>query len=167
MAAASLARCKLHTALGQRGPRPGNRALALTEHCCDPTHSTIRPLSDDPTRRYEPLCLWRRHTTRGVAHPVGPCVPERRRRPRLSSWPRVGARYTSWIVARRRYRGLVAVFLGALTSTASAGGWSSYAGGPDRLFFNPHPGAVTRRNVGNLQVKWRFHVGGPVTASPS
>lgn len=59
------------------------------------------------------------------------------------------------------------MLLGALTSTASAGGWSSYAGGPDRLFFNPHPGGVTRRNVGNLQVKWRFHVGGPVTASPS
>jgi polyvinyl alcohol dehydrogenase (cytochrome) len=59
------------------------------------------------------------------------------------------------------------VLLGALTSTASAGGWSSYAGGPERLFFNPHPGAVTRRNVGNLQVKWSFHVGGPVTASPS
>ena len=59
------------------------------------------------------------------------------------------------------------MLLGALTSTASAGGWSSYAGGPDRLFFNPHPGGVTRRNVGSLQVKWRFHVGGPVTASPS
>ena len=59
------------------------------------------------------------------------------------------------------------MLLQALASTASAGGWPTYAGGSDRLFFNPHPGAVTRRNVGNLQVKWKFHVGGPVTASPS
>jgi polyvinyl alcohol dehydrogenase (cytochrome) len=70
-------------------------------------------------------------------------------------------------VARRPYRGLVAVLLGGLANAASAGSWSSYAGGPHRLFFNPHPGAVTRRNVGALQVKWKFHVGGPVTASPS
>jgi polyvinyl alcohol dehydrogenase (cytochrome) len=54
-----------------------------------------------------------------------------------------------------------------LTSAASAGGWSTYAGGPRRLFFNPHPGPVTAQNVANLQVKWTFHVGGPVTASPS
>jgi polyvinyl alcohol dehydrogenase (cytochrome) len=70
-------------------------------------------------------------------------------------------------VGRRRYRGLVAVVLGTLTSAASAGTWATYAGGPDRLFFNRHPGAVTRRNVANLQVKWKVHVGGPVTASPS
>ena len=57
--------------------------------------------------------------------------------------------------------------LGGFTSAASAGIWPTYAGGPHRLFFNPHPGAVTRRSVGNLQVMWKFHVGGPVTASPS
>src|SRR5262245_53654684 len=80
---------------------------------------------------------------------------------------KVRSEYTAPIVARRRYRGLVAVFLEALTGTAIAGGWPSYAGGPHRLFFNPHPGGITRRNVANLQVRWKFHVGGPVTASPS
>ena len=70
-------------------------------------------------------------------------------------------------MARRPYRGLVGVVLAGLASAAGAGSWSSYAGGPHRLFFNPHPGAVTRRNVGDLRVKWKFHVGGPVTASPS
>lgn len=54
-----------------------------------------------------------------------------------------------------------------MAGVASAGSWSTYAGGPHRLFFNRHPGAVTRRNVANLQVKWKFHAGGPVTASPS
>src|SRR5262252_9310575 len=57
--------------------------------------------------------------------------------------------------------------LGGFASAASAHAWPDYAGGPRRLFFNPHPGAVTRQNVANLQVKWKFHVGGPVTASPS
>lgn len=57
--------------------------------------------------------------------------------------------------------------LGGFASAARAGVWPTYAGGPDRLFFNRHPGAVTRRSVGHLQVKWKFHVGGPVTASPS
>jgi polyvinyl alcohol dehydrogenase (cytochrome) len=59
------------------------------------------------------------------------------------------------------------VIVGALATVANAGSWSTYAGGPRRLFFNRHPGAITRRNVADLQVKWRFHVGGPVTASPS
>ncbi len=57
--------------------------------------------------------------------------------------------------------------LGAFATVASAGSWPTYAGGPHRLFFNPHPGPVSRRNVGALQVKWTFRVGGPVTASPS
>src|SRR5215470_6327981 len=35
-----------------------NPCSCTTEHCCDRTHSTIRPPSDDPARRYEPLCLW-------------------------------------------------------------------------------------------------------------
>jgi polyvinyl alcohol dehydrogenase (cytochrome) len=59
------------------------------------------------------------------------------------------------------------MLLGGLASAAGASSWSSYAGGPHRLFFNAHPGAVTQENVKNLQVKWRFRVGGPVTASPS
>jgi polyvinyl alcohol dehydrogenase (cytochrome) len=54
-----------------------------------------------------------------------------------------------------------------LASVASAGGWPTYGGGPRRLFFNPRPGGVTRTTVASLRVKWKFHVGGPVTGSPS
>jgi polyvinyl alcohol dehydrogenase (cytochrome) len=56
----------------------------------------------------------------------------------------------------------------ALARHAGAGtDWPTYGGGPRRLFFNPNPGPLTAENVKDLHVKWKVHVGGPVTASPS
>jgi polyvinyl alcohol dehydrogenase (cytochrome) len=54
-----------------------------------------------------------------------------------------------------------------VAARALAADWPTYAGGPHRLFFNPHPGPITVETVSRLQVRWRFRVGGPVTASPA
>jgi hypothetical protein len=48
-----------------------------------------------------------------------------------------------------------------------SGEWRTYAGGPQRLFFNPEERIITAANVSQLQVKWTFRTGAIVTASPS
>jgi polyvinyl alcohol dehydrogenase (cytochrome) len=45
--------------------------------------------------------------------------------------------------------------------------WPTYAGGPDRLFFNPANTPITAANVDRLQVKWSFPTDAIITASPS
>jgi glucose dehydrogenase len=60
-----------------------------------------------------------------------------------------------------------AVLLVVVSAGIASADWPTYAGGPHRLFFNARPGKLTAANVGHLQVKWTFHTGGPVTASPS
>jgi polyvinyl alcohol dehydrogenase (cytochrome) len=54
-----------------------------------------------------------------------------------------------------------------MVASAAATDWSTYAGGPHRLFFNPRERIITPPNVAQLRVKWTFRTGGPVTASPS
>ncbi|HYV57098.1 MAG TPA: PQQ-binding-like beta-propeller repeat protein [Candidatus Nitrosopolaris sp.] len=62
---------------------------------------------------------------------------------------------------------LVAFLTIVVAGRTAAASWPTYAGGPHRLFFNPHPGRITAGSVARLRVKWKFHAGGPVTASPS
>ncbi len=50
---------------------------------------------------------------------------------------------------------------------ACARSWRTYAGGPNRLFFNPAKSPITAANVRHLKVKWTFPTGAIVTASPS
>ena len=45
--------------------------------------------------------------------------------------------------------------------------WPTYAGGPERRFFNHDEQALTRRNVAQLAERWRFQTGAIVTASPA
>jgi polyvinyl alcohol dehydrogenase (cytochrome) len=45
--------------------------------------------------------------------------------------------------------------------------WPTFAGGPRRLFFNPAETQVTAANVATLRLKWKFHTGAIITASPS
>jgi len=63
----------------------------------------------------------------------------------------------------------LATVLAALlvASAAAAGEWPTFAGGPHRLFFNPAETQITAANVTGLRVKWKFHAGAIVTASPS
>ena len=49
---------------------------------------------------------------------------------------------------------------------ARATDWPTYAGGPRRLFFNPHEAIIGPANVAGLRVKWTFRAGAVVTASP-
>ena len=57
---------------------------------------------------------------------------------------------------------------GELVVAASAStDWPTFAGSPRRLFFNPTETQITAANVTGLRVKWRFHTGAIVTASPS
>lgn len=51
--------------------------------------------------------------------------------------------------------------------TPVAGEWPTYAGGPQRLFFDPAPTPITPADVARLHVKWTFPTGAIVTASPS
>ncbi len=62
-----------------------------------------------------------------------------------------------------------AALAGALVIAAAAGAsdWPTFAGGPLRLFFNPTETQVTAANVTTLRVKWKFHTGAVITASPS
>ena len=61
----------------------------------------------------------------------------------------------------------VVLLSGLLIAPAGASEWPTFAGGPRRLFFNPAESQVTPANVSTLRVKWRFHTGAVVTASPS
>lgn len=45
--------------------------------------------------------------------------------------------------------------------------WRSYAGGPERRFFNADESIVTPQNAGQLQERWRFPSGAIITGSPS
>jgi outer membrane protein assembly factor BamB len=54
-----------------------------------------------------------------------------------------------------------------LVTAAGASDWPTFAGGPARLFFNPAETQVTAGNVATLRIKWRFHTGAVITASPS
>jgi outer membrane protein assembly factor BamB len=63
---------------------------------------------------------------------------------------------------------IAALLAGLLTTTtAAAGEWPTYAGGPRRLFFNPAETQITAGNVSTLRVKWKFQMGAAITASPS
>ena len=56
----------------------------------------------------------------------------------------------------------------ALSAAPAPGGdWPTFAGGPRRLFFNPAETQITAANVTGLRLKWKFHTGAIVTASPS
>ncbi len=57
----------------------------------------------------------------------------------------------------------VAVLPGNLEATE----WRTYAGGPERQFFNHDELALSRRNVAQLAERWRFPTGAIVTASPA
>jgi outer membrane protein assembly factor BamB len=54
-----------------------------------------------------------------------------------------------------------------IAATAGASDWPTFAGSPLRLFFNPAETQVTGANVTTLRVKWKFHTGAVITASPS
>ncbi|MGI9591932.1 MAG: PQQ-binding-like beta-propeller repeat protein, partial [Myxococcota bacterium] len=45
--------------------------------------------------------------------------------------------------------------------------WPSYAGGPERLFFNPEETIVDSTNVGFLTERWSFPTGAVITGSPT
>jgi outer membrane protein assembly factor BamB len=45
--------------------------------------------------------------------------------------------------------------------------WRSYAGGPERTFFNDGETILGPGNVGDLRVRWRFPTGSIITASPT
>jgi polyvinyl alcohol dehydrogenase (cytochrome) len=60
-----------------------------------------------------------------------------------------------------------AAVIGLAAATAPAIEWPTYAGGARRLFFNPAETQITAANVASLRVKWRFHTGAAITASPS
>jgi outer membrane protein assembly factor BamB len=45
--------------------------------------------------------------------------------------------------------------------------WRSYAGGPERTFFNDGETILGPDNVGDLRVRWRFPTGSIITASPT
>ncbi|HJQ83153.1 MAG TPA: PQQ-binding-like beta-propeller repeat protein [Candidatus Binatia bacterium] len=63
---------------------------------------------------------------------------------------------------------ILAALLTALAAVpAAAGDWTTFAGGPRRLFFNPAETQITAANVANLRFKWRFQTGAAVTASPT
>src|SRR5437867_1504672 len=62
--------------------------------------------------------------------------------------------------------GLVLAFTVAATG-ALGSDWNTFAGGPRRLFFNPGETQITAANVATLRMKWKFHTGAIVTASPS
>ncbi|MGH7894045.1 MAG: PQQ-binding-like beta-propeller repeat protein, partial [Candidatus Binatia bacterium] len=57
----------------------------------------------------------------------------------------------------------VAVLPGNLQPTE----WRSYAGGPERQFFQHDELSLTRRNVAQLAERWRFPTNAIVTASPA
>jgi hypothetical protein len=65
--------------------------------------------------------------------------------------------------------GALAVLIGGTrtTSAGAVGEWPTFAGGPQRLFFNPAETQITAADVAGLRVKWKFHTGAIVTASPS
>src|SRR6516165_2583874 len=79
----------------------------------------------------------------------------------------MGSTVTAGRELMRTRLGVFALFGLLAAGRAAAVNWPTYAGGPHRLFFNPHPGSITAANVAALRVTWTFHVGGPVTASPS
>src|ERR1044071_3285423 len=67
-----------------------------------------------------------------------------------------------------RPRSLVPFLTLLLTHGAlAASDWTTYAGGPHRLFFNPAETQITAANVASLRVKWKFLPGAGGTASPS
>jgi outer membrane protein assembly factor BamB len=66
-----------------------------------------------------------------------------------------------------RTGGVVAFVVVVSLRIAAASEWTSFAGGPQRLFFNPGETQITPANVASLRVKWRFHTNAIVTASPS
>jgi len=45
--------------------------------------------------------------------------------------------------------------------------WRTYAGGPERTFYNPGESTITADNVAGLSNRWRFRTGAIVTGSPS
>lgn len=59
---------------------------------------------------------------------------------------------------------LVVVGIG---TAAAPSEWTTYAGGPRRLFFNPAETQITAANVRALRIKWRFQAGAAITASPT
>ena len=61
----------------------------------------------------------------------------------------------------------VAVLVLTASLAANATEWPSFAGGPQRLFFNSAETQITPANAASLRVKWRFHTGAIITASPS
>jgi outer membrane protein assembly factor BamB len=61
---------------------------------------------------------------------------------------------------------LVVMGIAIAATSARAVEWPLYAGGPRRLFFNPTETQITAANVANLRIKWKFHTGAAVTASP-
>lgn len=85
------------------------------------------------------------------AMPMSPVTPPR------STWHPVLRAATIALVA------LVSLGGGA----AAGADWPSYAGGPDRQFFNAAETQIDAINAGALTVKWTFPTGGIVTASPA
>lgn len=57
----------------------------------------------------------------------------------------------------------VAIFPGNLQDDD----WNTYAGGPERTFWNHRESQITAANVGQLETKWTFPTGAILTASPS
>jgi hypothetical protein len=53
-----------------------------------------------------------------------------------------------------------------VAARALAADWPTYAGGPHRLFFNPHPVPITVETVSRLQVGWRLPSGRPGDGVP-
>ena len=45
--------------------------------------------------------------------------------------------------------------------------WRTFAGGPERTFYNERESRITRENVGQLEVLWTFPTGAIITASPT
>jgi len=45
--------------------------------------------------------------------------------------------------------------------------WPTFAGGPERTFYNGRETQITRENVGQLEVLWTFPTGAIITASPT
>jgi len=45
--------------------------------------------------------------------------------------------------------------------------WRTFAGGPERTFFNDRETQITRENVGQLEVLWTYPTGAILTASPT
>ena len=81
----------------------------------------------------------------------------------MPTFPATPPRATRNLVLLATTLALIALHTGA----AAAADWPTYAGGPERQFFDRTETQIDAGNAGTLGVKWTFPTGGIVTGSPA